>query len=117
MIRADFPNPDRVLRHGQTGTVLLHEIVKDALVIPQRATFEILDRVYVFVIGEDQVVRQREIELDHELNDVFVVGKGLAPNDRIVLDGVSLLHDGDKVKQPEFREPAEVLEHLKFRAE
>ena len=42
--RADFPNPDRVLRHGQTGTVLIHRKLKNAMVIPQRATFEILDK-------------------------------------------------------------------------
>ena len=38
--RADFPNPDGLLRHGQTGTVLIHRLVKNAIVIPQRATFE-----------------------------------------------------------------------------
>lgn len=117
MFRADFPNPDRVLRHGQTGTVLIHETVADALVIPQRATFEILDRVYVYVVGEDHVVRQREIEIAHELHDVFVVGDGLSPDDHIVLDGVSLIHDGDTANEPRFAEPAEVLKHLKFRAE
>ena len=117
MFRADFPNPDRVLRHGQTGTVLIHEIVNDALVIPQRATFEILDKVYVFVVGEDHVVRQREIEIEHELHDVFVVGKGLLATDTIVLDGVSLIHDGQTVEEPQFMDPEEVLKHLKFRAE
>ena len=38
--RADFPNPDRLLRHGQTGTVLISRVQNDAIVIPQRATFE-----------------------------------------------------------------------------
>ena len=45
--RADFPNPDRLLRHGQTGTILIHRMLHDAIVIPQRATFEILDKRYV----------------------------------------------------------------------
>ena len=40
--RADFPNPDRLLRHGQTGTVLISRVQNDAIVIPQRATFEVL---------------------------------------------------------------------------
>lgn len=48
--RADFPNPDGLLRHGQTGTVKISRVVKDALVIPQRATFEILAKKYVFVV-------------------------------------------------------------------
>ena len=54
--RADFPNPDRLLRHGQTGTVLIRRILNDALVIPQRATFEVLNKRYVYVVGKDDVV-------------------------------------------------------------
>src|SRR5262249_7434994 len=50
--RADFPNPKRLLRHGQTGTVLIHRTLKDAIVIPQRATFELLDKRYVYVVGD-----------------------------------------------------------------
>ncbi len=56
--RADFPNPDRLLRHGQTGTVVLRRVLDDALVIPQRATFEVLDKRYVYVVGQDDVVHQ-----------------------------------------------------------
>ena len=56
--RADFPNPDGLLRHGQTGTILIHRPLKNAIVIPQRATFELLDKRYVWVVGEDDVVHQ-----------------------------------------------------------
>ena len=49
--RADFKNPDGLLRHGQTGTILIHRTLKNALVIPQRATFELLDKRYVWVLG------------------------------------------------------------------
>ena len=56
--RADFPNPDGLLRHGQTGTILIHRTLKNALVIPQRATFELLDKRYVWVVGEDDVAHQ-----------------------------------------------------------
>ncbi len=52
--RADFPNPDGLLRHGQTGNVLIHRTLKNALVIPQRATFEILDKQYVYVVDKDE---------------------------------------------------------------
>ena len=115
--RADFPNPDRILRHGQTGTLLIHELVGNALVIPSRATFEILDKIYVFVVGEDHVVRQQAIGIEHELGDILVVNAGVTSKDQIVLEGISLIHDGQTVDTPEFREPAEVLKHLKFRAE
>lgn len=114
--RADFPNPDRLLRHGQTGTVLLHRTQKNAVVIPQRATFELLDKRYVWVIGEDHVAHQRLITIQNELEDTFVIQSGLEPNDKIVLEGVREVHDGDKVEY-EFRKPEDALQHQKFHAE
>ncbi len=59
--RADFPNPDGLLRHGQTGTILIHRKLHDAIVIPQRATYEIMDKRYVYVVDKHDVVHQREI--------------------------------------------------------
>ena len=57
--RADFSNPDGLLRHGQTGTVLLPvAALKKAIIIPQRATFEILDKRYVYVVDKDDAVHQ-----------------------------------------------------------
>ena len=47
--RADFPNPERLLRHGQTGTVLIRKVQNDAIVIPQRAVFEVLQKRYVYM--------------------------------------------------------------------
>jgi membrane fusion protein (multidrug efflux system) len=114
--RADFPNPNGLLRHGQTGTVLIHRTVKNALVIPQRATFEVLDKQYVFVIDKDNVVRQRPIVVQNELDDIFVIKSGLEPKDRIVLDGVRQVHDGSHVKC-EFRQPEVALANQKYHAE
>ena len=114
--RADFPNPDRLLRHGQTGTVLIDRPLKDAIVIPQRATFEILDKRYVFVVDKDDVAHQREIEIAYELDDIFVIEKGLDVNDKFVLEGVRQVRDGEKVEF-EFRKPEEALKNLKYRAE
>jgi membrane fusion protein, multidrug efflux system len=122
--RADFPNPEigtangnvqRLLRHGQTGTVLIHRTLKNAIVIPQRATYEILDRRYVYVIGKDHIVHQHEIVVQNELDDIFIV-KGLSVNDKIVLEGIRQIHDGDKVDY-EFRRPQDVLKNQKHHAE
>ena len=71
--RADFPNPDGLLRHGQTGTVLINRQLKGAKVIPQRATFENLAKRYVYVVDKDDKVHQREIVIQHELEDIFVI--------------------------------------------
>lgn len=115
--RADFPNPHRLLRHGQTGTMRIHRAVKDTLVIPQRATFEILDKRYVYVLDKDNVAHQRPITIQHELEDVFVIGSGLDLNDRIILEGVQHVHDGHKVDDVEFEKPDEALSHQKHHAE
>ncbi|MFO0916433.1 MAG: efflux RND transporter periplasmic adaptor subunit [Pirellulales bacterium] len=114
--RADFPNPDGLLRNGQTGTILIHALLKDVLVIPQRATFEILDKRYVYVVGEDDVVHQRDVSIQAEQDDIFVVSNGLKEGDRIILEGIRQVRDGDKVEY-EFRSPADVLSQLKFHAE
>jgi membrane fusion protein (multidrug efflux system) len=114
--RADFPNPDYLLRHGQPGNVLIHNTLHNAVVIPQRATFDILDKRYVFVIGEDNVVHQREITVAHELEDIFVIQDGVKEGDKFVLEGVRQVRDGEAVEF-EFREPKEVLSDLKYKAE
>lgn len=116
LFRADFPNPERLLRHGQTGTLKIHQTVKGALVIPQRSTFEILDKRYVFVVGEDNVAHQQEITISDEMDDIFVVESGIGANDRIVLEGVRQIHDGEHIEAT-FREPETVLSHLKHHAE
>jgi membrane fusion protein, multidrug efflux system len=122
--RADFSNPvpeggterERVLRHGQTGTILIHRTLKDALVIPQRATFELLDKRYVWVIGEDDIAHQRLITIKNELEDRFVINSGLEAKDKIVLEGVREVEEGGKVEY-EFREPEAALKNQKFHAE
>jgi len=96
--RADFPNPDGLLRHGMTGNVLVHWTLKSAIVIPQRATFEILGKRYVYVVDKEGVMHQREIVIQSELADDFVIKQGLGVNDRIVLEGVRQIHDGEKLE-------------------
>lgn len=114
--RADFPNPDGVLRHGQTGTILIKRTLKDAIIIPQRATFELLDKRYVWVVGEDNVAHQKEITIRRELEDVFVLESGIEASDKIVFEGVREVQEGGEVEY-EFRKPEEVLKNQKFHAE
>jgi membrane fusion protein (multidrug efflux system) len=114
--RADFPNPDGLLRNGQTGTILIHRVLKDAIVIPQRATFEILDKRYAYVIDKDNIVHQRDITILTEQEDIFVVGSGLKEGDKIVLEGIRQVRDGVEAEY-EFKAPEEVLKNLKYHAE
>lgn len=114
--RADFPNPTGLLRNGQTGTVLIHRTLKDVVVIPQRATYEILAKRYAYVVDQDNIVRQRDIEIQSEQDDIFVIKEGLKEGDKIILEGIRQVRDGDHIEY-EFRSPEEVLGNLKYHAE
>jgi membrane fusion protein (multidrug efflux system) len=114
--RADFPNPKGLLRHGQTGNVLMKRPIRDALLVPQKATFEILDHTYVFVVGDDDVVEQRHISIREELEDLFVVDEGLAANEKIVIEGLRQVRDGQQIAY-EYEEPGRVVAELKLPAE
>ncbi|WP_417749754.1 efflux RND transporter periplasmic adaptor subunit [Rosistilla oblonga] len=114
--RGDFPNPSHLLRHGQTGTVLLSRVVNGAVVIPQRATYEILAKKYAFVVDDDNVVHQREITIQSEQDDIFLIKEGLSATDKIVLEGIRQVRDGDRVEY-EFQDPEDVLRNLKHHAE
>lgn len=115
--RADFPNPDKLLRHGQTGTILISHVQPDAVVIPQRATFEILNKRYVYVIDEYDVAHQREIVPGEELEDEYVLKSGVGVGERIVLEGIRQVHDGDHVEEFESRQADQVAANLKYHAE
>jgi membrane fusion protein, multidrug efflux system len=86
--RATFPNPDGLLRHGETGNILMKEPVNGALIIPQKATYEILDKKYVYVVNEEGVVTSRQIEVQAELPHLFVVSEGLSESDKILFEGL-----------------------------
>ena len=109
--RATFPNPDKILRHGETGSILMTVPYKDALIIPQKATFEILDKKFVFVVDQDNVVKQREIFIGAELPNLFVVTKGLTEKDKIILDGIRMVKENQKIES-EFVAPKKVISSL-----
>lgn len=96
--RATFPNPEGLLRHGQTGSIVISTPIKGALLIPQKVTFEILSKKYVFVIEKDGTVKSREIEVEAELPHIYAVKSGLAPTDQILLEGIRLVKENQKVK-------------------
>ena len=113
--RASFPNSDKLLRNGETGKVLMSMPVKDALVIPQKATYEVQDKVYVFVVDKNNTLKSTEVTIVGKMPDLYVI-KGITENDKIVLDGVQKAKDDDKIKY-EYQKPADVLAHLKLKAE
>lgn len=114
--RAKFPNPEMLLKHGETGKVQMLVPVKGALIIPQKATYEIQDKLFVFVVDKNNIVQSRQITIIGSLPDLFVVQNGLSADDKILLEGVQKVKDGNKISY-DYQKPEEVLEHLRIKAE
>ncbi|KAF2342733.1 efflux RND transporter periplasmic adaptor subunit [Flavobacterium tistrianum] len=114
--RARFPNSGKLLRNGETGQVQMNVPLKNAIVIPQKATYEIQDKKYVFVVGKDNKVSSREITITGEIPDLYVIKSGITENDRILLEGVQKVKENDKIKF-DYESPKEVINHLRLKAE
>jgi membrane fusion protein, multidrug efflux system len=96
--RATFPNPDGILRHGETGKILMPSFLDDAILIPQKATFEILDKKFVFVVDDRSVVQSRQITVGREMPHLFEVVGGITPNDKILVEGLRKVKSNQKIK-------------------
>jgi membrane fusion protein (multidrug efflux system) len=114
--RASFPNSDKLLKNGETGKILMIVPVRNALIIPQKATYEIQDKKFVFVVDKSNVIKSREITIKGEMPDLYVVNTGITANDKILLDGIQKANDNDKIKY-DYLNPKEVLSHLRLKAE
>lgn len=95
--RARFKNPDQLLKHGASGKILVKEELKNALVIPQKSTFEIQDKVYVFTVDSANTIRSRNIIPRLRLPHLYVIESGLDPRDRVIYEGIQQVKDGQKV--------------------
>ena len=115
-MRASFPNPDQLLRHGQTGNVMVDIAYPDALVIPQKATFEILDQSFVYVLDSENKLATRHINIAAELPNIYLVSDGLAPDDTILIEGLRRVSNGDEI-EPELISASDTLAELSLHAE
>jgi len=115
--RATFPNPKGLLRHGETGNVQMTVLLKNALIIPQKTTFEVLEKKYVFVVDKEKVIHQREVTIAAEMPDLYILRNGLSENERIVLEGIRKVKDNYKLEDYEYNDPRVVIHHLKVYVE
>jgi len=109
--RATFNNPHSLLRHGETGTVLWPKLIKNAIIIPQKSTFEILDKKFVLVVDKQGVLHEREIAVAAEAPNIFILKSGLNPSEMYLLEGQNKLSKGDKIKF-KIMDPQSVMQHL-----
>ena len=114
--RATFSNPDKLLRHGETGTILMEKPYKNAMLIPQKAVFEIMDKSYVYVINNEQKLEQRLIKIEADIPQLFIIKEGLQDDDKILIEGLRKVRAGEDV-QIDLRPPEKVRSELKLYTE
>jgi membrane fusion protein (multidrug efflux system) len=92
---AAFPNPDSILRPGQYGRVRAATITKKgALLVPQRAVTELQGSYQVAVVGSDNKVRIRPVNVGERVGTMWIINEGLKPGERVVVEGVQKVRDG-----------------------
>lgn len=113
--RAAFSNPKGILRHGETGKIWMPVQVKNSTLIPQSATYEVLDKKFVYVVDEHNAVQAREITVQYEVPHIYIVSAGLNPTDKILVEGIRKVKNGDVIRyeQQSFYSVIQALHHLK----
>jgi membrane fusion protein, multidrug efflux system len=96
--RARFPNPNKLLKHGASGKARLTTSVENAIIIPQKATFEIQDKTFVFIVDKDNVIQMRAFKPGRRVAQFYIVEAGLKPGENIVYEGVQSIRQGAKIK-------------------
>jgi membrane fusion protein, multidrug efflux system len=92
--RAVFPNPQGLLRSGNTGKIRMSEQLASAVLVPEEATFELQDKVFVFLVGDSNKVASTPIHVSGKNNGYYFVETGIKPGQQIVYTGLDRLHDG-----------------------
>jgi membrane fusion protein (multidrug efflux system) len=97
-VRADFNNPERMLRSGGTATIEVPTFDTAAIMVPQIAVVNVQEKKFVYTLGEDNKVKYTEIKVLSQNNgQSFIVTEGLKLGDRIVVEGVTRLKDGMEI--------------------
>ena len=111
-IRATFPNPEGLLRSGGSGSVRIPQFIDSAIIIPQKTTYELQGKYFVYLVGADNKVHNTEIQvISGNLKDSYVVTSGLKAGDQIVLQGIASLRNDTEIK-PKLVEAGSLSENM-----
>src|SRR5690606_9692008 len=95
--RASFPNPDRLLANGNSGSILIPKIYDDAIVIPESSSFEQQGKVYVYKVQGDTVAVTSTVEVMDRVENLIVVGSGIEAGEVIVAQGAGNLRNNTPI--------------------
>lgn len=115
--RATFLNPRGILRHGETGNIRMQIPLKGAILIPQKSTFDVLDKKYVYIVDENNILKATQIIVSHEMPHLYVVESGLSAKDKILAEGLGKVKNSEKIKYKFVSFEKELAEFNKLHAE
>ncbi|MCP2028615.1 membrane fusion protein (multidrug efflux system) [Flavobacterium sp. HSC-32F16] len=107
-IRATFPNANGILRSGNTGRIRLGLNHDDAILVPQAATIEMQDKIFVFTVGKDNKVTKMPITVVGKSGTNYLIKDGVKSGDQIVISGIDKLQDGQAIQPEKSTKVAEV---------
>ena len=94
-MKALFPNPSGILLPGMFARVRLSgETVPGALLVPQRAVQQVLDKTFVLVVGDDGKSQARSVELGLKVGSYYIITRGITESDNVIVEGLTKLQDG-----------------------
>lgn len=96
--RARFPNPDKLLKHGASGKVQLDNNLENALIVPQKAVFEMQDKNYVFVVDAANKVKMKPIVPKTRFSHFYILESGLDQGEKVIYEGVRNVRDGMQIR-------------------
>ena len=97
-VRADFPNPDQILKSGASGSIVVPHVNENVIVVPQEAVSSVQDRYYIYIVGDDNKVTYSQVHVDpNDDGQNYIITSGLEIGDRYVCKGITSLNDGVEI--------------------
>lgn len=98
LVQGSFPNPDYILRPGMYTKVKIRmEVMKDALLVPQRCIMDLQGQYSVFVVDDNNIVQARQVKLTERIGDLWLTQEGLAAGEKIVIDALQKVGSGSEI--------------------
>lgn len=99
-LRATFPNPEHILRNGGSGTVVLPYIKENVLIVPQEATYEIQDKIFVYKVVDGKATSSQVSVFPINDGKEYIIESGLEEGETIIAEGAGLVQEGTVVDTP-----------------
>jgi RND family efflux transporter MFP subunit len=105
-LRAKFPNPNKLLRHGASGKIYIATKLDAAIMVPQKSVFDVQDKSYVYIVGADNKLKMQNFTPLTRVSQYYIVKAGLKAGDKILYEGTQNAHDGMVIKPNMIAKPA-----------